>query len=181
MTRVPLIEAADTSGERKELLDQIKNTFGAVPAMFRATANSPAALKSMFGSFAALGQGSLPPKLGELIAIAIANRNSCEYCLAAHAALGRKAGASSSEVADAQIGQSRDAQTSAALSFVLKLVDERGHVSETDIAALRSAGFDNERIVEVIAHVALNLFTNYLNVALAVPVDFPAVKLRNAA
>jgi uncharacterized peroxidase-related enzyme len=181
MTRVLLIEAGQASGERKELLDQIKNTFGAVPAMFRATANSPAALKSMFGSFGALGNGSLPAKLGELIAIAIANRNNCEYCLAAHAALGRKAGASSAEIADAQIGQSGDPRTAAALTFALKLVNERGQVSDADVAALRTVGFDDEGIVELIAHVALNLFTNYVNVALAVPVDFPAVKLRNAA
>ena len=31
--------------------------------------------------------------------------------------------------------------------------------------------------VEILAHVALNLFTNYVNLAFAVPVDFPAVKL----
>ena len=181
MTRVLLIEEGQASDERKELLDQIKNTFGAVPAMFRATANSPAALKSMFGSFGALGNGSLPTKLGELIAIAIANRNSCEYCLAAHAALGRKAGASATEIADAQIGRSGDPRTAAALTFALKLVNERGQVSDTDVATLRTVGFDDEGIVELIAHVALNLFTNYVNVALDVPVDFPAVKLRNAA
>ena len=32
-----------------------------------------------------------------------------------------------------------------------------------------------------IAHVALNLFTNYINVALDVPVDFPRIALRQAA
>ena len=91
MSRVPLINPAQASGERKVLLDRIQQTFGATPAMFRAVANSPAALTSMFGSFGALGQGSLPAKLGEQLAVAIANRNSCEYCLAAHTALARKA------------------------------------------------------------------------------------------
>ncbi|MCY1300578.1 hypothetical protein D9M70_501500 [compost metagenome] len=48
--------------------------------------------------------------------------------------------------------------------------------------ALRDAGYDDQDVVEIIAHVALNLFTNYINVALAVPVDFPGVKLvREAA
>ena len=47
--------------------------------------------------------------------------------------------------------------------------------------ALRDAGFGDEAIVEILAHVALNLFTNYVNVAFAVPVDFPAVKLRRVA
>jgi alkylhydroperoxidase family enzyme len=53
-------------------------------------------------------------------------------------------------------------------------------VGEAEVAALRSAGFSDGQIVEIVAHVALNLFTNYVNIALAVPVDFPAVKLRVA-
>lgn len=50
-----------------------------------------------------------------------------------------------------------------------------------DVQAVRDAGWTDEQVVEVIAHVALNLFTNYVNVALDVPVDFPAVGLRRAA
>lgn len=181
MSRVPLINPATAEGDRKVLLDQIQGAFGATPAMFRAVANSPAALKSMFGSFGALGSGSLPAKLGEQLAVAIANRNACEYCLAAHTALGRKAGATAEEISDAQDGRSKDPQTAAALAFALKLVEERGQVSDADVTGLRTAGFSDEQIVEIIAHVALNLFTNYVNVALDVPVDFPAVKLRKVA
>src|SRR3546814_9641974 len=76
--------------------------------MFKAVANSPAALRMMWGAFGALGGGTLSPKVGEQIAVAIANRNRCEYCLAAHTALGRKAGASAEEMARAQAGRSDD-------------------------------------------------------------------------
>jgi alkylhydroperoxidase family enzyme len=61
------------------------------------------------------------------------------------------------------------------------VVENRAQVSAADIDALRSAGFDDGAIVEILAHVALNLFTNYVNVAFNVPVDFPAVKLRRDA
>ena len=54
-------------------------------------------------------------------------------------------------------------------------------MADADIEALRAAGFDDGQIVEIIAHVALNLFTNYVNIALDVPVDFPSVKFRRAA
>lgn len=181
MNRVSLIDRNATTAERKELLDAIHGAFGASPNMFRAVANSPAALKGMWGSFGALGGGVIPAKLAEQIAVAVADRNACEYCLAAHTALGRKAGATAEELVAAQAGESADAKTNAALRFALKLVNERGQVSESDVLALRSVGFDDEAVVEVIAHVALNLFTNYVNVALAVPVDFPAIKLRRAA
>jgi uncharacterized peroxidase-related enzyme len=181
MNRVPLIDPAAAPPEVKPTLEQIGRALGATPAMFRAVANSPAALKSMWGSFGALGGGTLGPRLGELIAVAVAERNRCEYCLAAHHALGLTAGAGAGELADAQGGEAADARTQAALRFALKLVDARGQVGAADVQALRGAGFDDGQVVEVIAHVALNLFTNYVNIALDVPVDFPAVALRRAA
>jgi len=181
MSRVQLIDPTQATGERKAVLDQIHGAFGATPAMFRAVANSSAALKSMWGSFGALGGGTIPAKLGEQIAVAVADRNACEYCLAAHTVLGRKAGATAQEMTDAQHGESADPQTAAALRFALKLVNDRGQVGDADVQALRNAGFGDEQVVEILAHVALNLFTNYVNVAFAVPVDFPAVKLRRQA
>ncbi|MGN6829613.1 carboxymuconolactone decarboxylase family protein [Paucibacter sp. M5-1] len=178
MSRLHLIDPAQATGTRKELLQQIHGAFGATPAMFRAVANSTAALQSMWGAFGALGSGVIPAKLGEQIAVAVADRNDCEYCLAAHTMLGRKAGASTAEMAAAQQGESTDPQTAAALRFALQLVDNRGQVGDADVQALREAGFNDEQIVEILAHVALNLFTNYMNLAFQVPLDFPAVKRR---
>ncbi|HET6378479.1 MAG TPA: peroxidase-related enzyme [Methylocella sp.] len=181
MPRVNLLDPGTAPNGSTSLLQEIKTAFGTVPNMFRAVANSPAALKSMWGAFGALGSGTLGAKLGEKIAVAVADRDACNYCLAAHTALGKKAGATSDEMAEAQAGRSADPKTAAALAFALKLVEERGQVSEADVQALRAAGFDDGQIVEIIAHVALNLFTNYVNLALDVPVDFPSVKLRRAA
>ena len=177
MARIPLVTDA-APGEAQALLSDIHGAFGATPNMFRAVAHSPAALKSLWGSFGALGGGVVSAQLGEQIAVAVADRNACGYCLAAHTALGRKAGVSAADMAAAQAGESADPRTAAALRFALKLVDARGQVDDADVQALRSVGFDDAHIVEILAHVALNLFTNYVNVAFAVPVDFPGVKLR---
>jgi len=181
MTRVTLIDPANATGQTAEQFAQIKSAFGIVPNMFKAVAASPAALTSMWGSFGALGNGRLGAKLTEQVAVAIADRNNCRYCLAAHTGLGRKAGATAQEMVEAQSGRSADTRTAAALAFAIKVVDTRGHVSPDDVVDLRRAGFDDEEIVEIVAHIALNLFTNYLNVALEVPVDFPGVKLTRAA
>ena len=180
VARVPLVDRAAATGPVRTVLDQIHGAFGATPNMFRAVANSPAALQSMWAAFGALGGGVIGAALGEQIAVAVANRNACDYCLAAHTALGRKAGVSGDDLAAAQSGESADPRTAAVLRFALKLVNERGQVDATDVQALRDQGWSDEHIVEIVAHVALNLFTNYVNVALAVPVDFPGVKLRPA-
>jgi len=177
MSRINL-ETRTAPTASQPLLAQIHQAFGATPNMFKAVSNSPAALQSMWAAFGALGKGSLGSKLGEQIAVAIANRNRCEYCLAAHTVLGQKAGATAAEMASAQAGQSEDARTAAALRFALKVVEQRAQLDDADVAELRSVGFGDEQIVEILAHVALNLFTNYINVALDVPVDFPKVALK---
>ena len=186
VARVPLVDRTAATGTVRAVLDQVHGAFGATPNMFRAVANSPAALQSlslihsMWGAFGALGGGVIGAALGEQIAVAVANRNACDYCLAAHTALGRKAGVSGEALAAAQAGESADPRTAAVLRFVLQLVNERGQVDAADVQALRDQGVNDEQIVEIVAHVALNLFTNYVNVALGVPVDFPGVKLRPA-
>lgn len=177
MTRIHLIDPQATTDERKEILSQIHSAFGTVPNMFKAIANSSSALKMMWGAFGALSKGKLKPKLTEQIAVAIANANRCEYCLAAHTVLGKGAGASLEDMRLAQKGISQDPQTQAALTFALKLVYERANVSSKDIDSLKEIGFSEEEITEILAHVALNIFTNYTNVAFEVPVDFPKVGL----
>lgn len=181
MTRVQLIDPANTSAERAASLRQIQAAFGATPNMFKAVANSPAALASMWGSFGALGKGTIGARLGEQIAVAVAEQNKCTYCLAAHTALGQGAGLTVHELSAAQAGESSDPKTAAALRFALKLVNQRGQVGEVDVAALRNAGYGDEQIVEILAHVALNIFTNYVNVAFDVALDFAPVPLLKAA
>lgn len=181
MSNIQLINPEQTSGEHHELFNQIHSTFGVVPNMFKAIGNSPAALESMWTSFSALGKGTLGAKLGEQIAVLVADINRCEYCLAAHTALGQQAGATVEEMAAAQGGKSTDPKTQAALNFSAKLVNDRGNVSKADVQALTTAGFNDADVAEILAHVALNIFTNYTNVAFAVPVDFPKVDLRPAA
>ncbi len=179
MSRITLLQAAHAPVASQAILGQIQQAFGATPNMFKAVANSPVALQSMWSAFGALSKGSLGATLGEQLAVAIANRNDCEYCLAAHTALGQKAGASAQQMADAQIGQAADHRTAAALRFALKVVSERGQITDGDVASLHEVGFGDEQVVEILAHVALNLFTNYINVALNVPVDFPKVALQH--
>lgn len=178
MSRITLLTREQAPANAAALLDQVQAAFGATPNMFRAVANSPAALASMWAAFGALSGGTLGKRLGEQIAVAIADLNRCEYCLAAHTMLGRKAGASALEMSAAQAGQSDDPKTAAALRFAVAMVRERGQVDAAEVDALRRAGFDDGGIMEIMAHIALNLFTNYVNVAFAVPVDFPHVTLR---
>ncbi|MBD9527107.1 carboxymuconolactone decarboxylase [Paracoccus sp. PAR01] len=160
MSRISLIDPSSAMGITAEQFSRIRRAFGMVPDMLKAVANSPAAPSSMWGSFAALRSGRRGAKLGEQIA----DRNNYTYCLATHKGVGRKAGASSVEIAEAQAGRSTDPR-----------------IAAPNVDALRVAGLGDEEVAEIISHVALNLFADYLNVAQDVPVNFPGVKLTRAA
>jgi len=181
MSHIPPKNPEDTSGAHKALFDEIKGTFGVIPNMFKVIGNSSAALESMWTSFGALGKGKLGAKLGEQIAVLVADMNHCGYCLSAHTLLGKKAGASEEEMSEAQAGRSSHPKTQAALNFAAALVRERGQISKSDIEDVRKAGFSDEEIAEILAHVALNIFTNYTNEAFNVEIDFPKINLRQAA
>lgn len=163
-------------------LKAVNGMFGSVPNLFRVLANAPAALDGYLGLSGALGKGTLDLKTREAIALAVAESNGCGYCLSAHsyiAANMAKIGAD--EIAKARTGHSANAKTDAALTFAKRVVAARGHVADSDLAAVRDAGWDNAAILEIVTHVALNTLTNYVNEVAATPVDFPAVKPSLAA
>ena len=146
MSRIKLNEPENTTGTHNEIFGQIKGAFGVVPNMFKTIGNSEAALDSMWTSFGALGKGRLGAKLGEQIAVYVADINRCQYCLSAHTVLGKNAGATEAEMASAQAGESSDQRTQAALNFTKKIVIEKGSISKGDVEEVKAAGFDDGEV-----------------------------------
>jgi uncharacterized peroxidase-related enzyme len=175
MSRLLALDPAQTTGKTRSLLDGVGKKLGVVPNVIRTLATSPAALEGYLGLSGALGAGRLPAKLREQIALAVAEANGCEYCLAAHSLLGRNAGLADDDVLAARRGDAADARARAALRFVLAVVASRGGVGDTELERVRGAGFDDGEIAEIIAHVALGVLTNYLNRVAHTEVDFPKV------
>jgi AhpD family alkylhydroperoxidase len=122
-----------------------------------------------------LHRGLLPASLQEQIALTVAEVNTCDYCLSAHSALGRGAGLSSGEIVASRDGRASDPRAAVALQFAQALLERRGAVTEQDFARVRAAGFGDGEIAEIIAHVGLNVFTNYFNRAVDTAIDFPLV------
>lgn len=180
MTRIQAVELGSATGKAKELLDAVQTKMGMVPNMTRAMANAPAVLDAYLGFSGALSKGTLPAKLREQIALAVSERNSCNYCLSAHSTIGKMVGLSQEQILDSRRGTAIDSKTDAALRFVGQLVDSQGRTSDEDVAALRSAGFDDASIAEIVAHVALNVFTNYFNNVAEPVIDFPKATTLNA-
>lgn len=181
MSRIAIIDNTNANAEQQALLDTIQGQLGMVPNFLKVFANSPVALRAFLGLHSVAGAGSLDHQTRERIALALAQQNGCEYCVSAHTAIGRKSGLTGDEISAARHGTSEDAQTAIAVKFATSLMEKKGDVSAIEIAQLRSAGFTDSDIVEIITHVGMNFLTNILGKASKVEIDFPQVGLKLAA
>ena len=177
MSRINVIDQHNANPEQKALLDAIQGQLGMVPNFLKVFANSPVALQAFLGLHGVANAGSLSPQTRERIALALAQQNTCEYCLSAHTAIGRKAGLTGDEIAAARAGSSEDAKDAVAVKLARSLVEHKGDITTAELIEAREAGYSDADIVEIITHVGMNLLTNILGKASRVDIDFPKVAL----
>jgi uncharacterized peroxidase-related enzyme len=177
MSRLPMVQPENASGAAAELLAGVQKALGVTPNMTKVMVNSPAVLKAYLDFSGALNGGSLPAAVRERIAILLAQENGCDYCLSAHTYIATNIAKVDADEADrARSGRASDAKTEAILAFATAVVRSRGGVEDTDLKAARAAGLSDGEIAEVVAHVALNVFTNYLNKAADTDIDWPVIR-----
>jgi uncharacterized peroxidase-related enzyme len=181
MSRLAAIQPDKASGKAKELLDAVQAKLKITPNMTRVMANSPAVLQAYLSFSSALASGALDTKLREQIALEVGEQNACQYCVSAHTAIGRMVGLSDAAIEAARGASSSSAKEAAALQFARQIIAKHGLASDADVDAVRRAGFTDGEVAEIIAHVALNVFTNYFNNTAGVEVDFPKIALRASA
>jgi uncharacterized peroxidase-related enzyme len=174
MPRIQPVRLETAEPRTAEILGAVKKKLGSVPNLIATMAQAPAVVNAYLGFSQALSSGSLPARLREQIALVVGQTNDCDYCLAAHSAIGRKVGLSATEVEQARRGTADDARTAAALDFARKVVKERGRVTDEDVNQVRQAGYSDGEIGEIVANVVENIFTNYFNHVAATEIDFPA-------
>jgi uncharacterized peroxidase-related enzyme len=183
MPRIAPVDAAKAEAGVQTTLSAVKAKIGMVPNLFSTFARSPAVLNGYLAFSDALSNGTLNAKQREIIALTVAQANECHYCLSAHTLLGNGAGLSADAIRKAREGEGESSLDNAVAVFARRVVETRGQLSDADLAKARSAGLDDAHLVEVIAGVAINVFTNYTNNVAQTDIDFPKVDvaLRSAA
>ncbi|GAA4943908.1 carboxymuconolactone decarboxylase family protein [Algibacter agarivorans] len=176
MKRLQALNPETTTGKSKELFNGVQSKLGMVPNMMRTMGNSSAVLEGYLNLSGALAKASIGAKMGELIALTVSQENNCDYCLSAHTFIGENlVKIDSTSLQSARIAQNSDKKTQAGLVFAKKLVTTQGRVSDEDVRLVKDAGYTEGEIGEIIAHVALNVFTNYFNNTAKTAIDFPLV------
>ncbi len=181
MSRIAIPTVNRAPAASAPMLQAVNKQLGMVPNLMKLLSNSPAALEGYLSLNAALGKGVLDLPTRERIALAIAQQNGCDYCLSAHTYIGTHlAKLEATEISAARGGRSADSKADAAVRFAVRVAQTRGQLSDADLAAVRAAGFADDAVVEMVLNVALNVLTNYVNLAADTDIDFPVVTARAA-
>jgi uncharacterized peroxidase-related enzyme len=174
MNRIALVTEPDDPDVR-ETLDALKRTYGGVPNFYAVLAQSPAALRALVAFDDAIDNGRLDASLAEHVALLAAQFNRCEYCLSAHSAAARALGMSAAQIVGARVGQATDRRTATALRVAKEMLMRAGDVSDETLTAARSEGFDDAELIELLALVASNVFSNYLSRLARTEIDYKRV------
>lgn len=175
MSRIQALDPAAAEAPAQAMLEGVRKKFGAIPNLFKVLAHAPAALQFYIGQIEALTKGVLDRTLREQLAVVTAGANHCDYCASAHTLMGKGVGLTDKELALNLHGQSLNPRTEAALKLARAILDRRGDVSDEELKAARAAGLSEAELVELMAHVGMNIFTNYVNRLAQTEVDFPLV------
>ena len=160
------------SPANQALFDNLKKSLGMVPNLYATLALSEHAL----GNYLAFqnAKSSINGRAREVINLVVSQFNACEYCLAAHTAIGGMVGFTPGQILEVRSGSaSWDGKLDALAQLVKSIVSERGHADRAKVEAFFAAGWTQENLVDAIVVIGDKTVTNYLHGTTKVPVDFP--------
>lgn len=175
MNKINPIQVEDATAASQTVLEIVSKKLGRIPNMYGVMANSPAVLEAYVKLNVALSAGAIGSKMAEMIALATAEHNGCTYCLSAHTFLGGKAGLTPQQINDARSFRADHEKFNAGLQFAKKILISPGDISSDDMAPLINQGYTSGEILEVIANVIRNQFTNFVNLVSNTEVDWPVI------
>ncbi len=172
MNHFPIPTRDQVSPDNQAIFDNLKKTVSFVPNLYATFAHSATAL----GTYLALqnAKSSLNSKQREIVNLVVSQVNDCEYCLAAHTAVGKMVGFTDAQILEIRSGRaSFDPKLDALARFVREVAENRGKVAATTTEAFLAAGWTEGNVVDVIMAVGDKIISNYLHSVTKVAVDFP--------
>ncbi len=161
--------------ESKATLDAFTRSLGFTPNMMAIFAQSPIAFNAWATLLGSLGK-TLDVKTRDSIGLAVSEVNGCNYCLTVHSfTAGHMAKLPDDEIILARKGHASDPKRDAAVQFARRVIETRGQVTDTDLQAVRDAGYKDANVMEIIALVAMYSLTNFFNNVFDPEKDFPPV------
>ncbi|AHD03346.1 carboxymuconolactone decarboxylase family protein [Leisingera methylohalidivorans] len=177
MTDFTLHDETTVPEASKPLLENSKAAFGMIPNLHAVMAESPQLLEAYQRVHELFQNSSFGKDELTVVWQTINVENTCSYCVPAHTAIahGMKVDL---EITDALRNQTPlpNARLETLRDFTLKIVRERGNLTEASVQAFLDAGFTRQNILDIILGYAQKVMSNYTNHLAKTPVDKPFQK-----
>lgn len=171
MNLLPIATLDSAPEGSRETLAAVKKSYGFVPNLLGGLAQSPAALHAYLALAEQFGKSGLSAGEQQVVSLTVSRENECGYCMAAHSVLAGKA-LPAEVIAALRAGQSTgDARLDAVATLARKVVDNRGWLTEGDIADFLAAGFSRANVLDLLVGVSQKTLSNYANHVMGTPLD----------
>lgn len=173
MTTFNIPKREEVSETNQGIFDNLKKQVGFVPNLYATYAYSENALKNYLDFAGA--PSSLKAKEKEAVNLAVSQVNNCEYCLAAHTAIGKMNGYSDAQILELRQGKaSFDAKLDALAKLSKNITENRGNTDADVLENFFNAGWTKENLIDTINLVGDKTISNYINNTVKTALDFPA-------
>lgn len=176
---LPPRDQHDPNPRIADMLSQARASIGMIPNMYANMANAPGLLEAYTSGYAAFrAESGFDATEQELIFLVISERNSCEYCMAAHSIVADLSKVPTT-VTDAirNGGSLEDPRLSALATFTRAMFETRGRPSQSDFDAFIAAGYTEQHVLYLVLALAVKTISNYCNHLFNTPLD-PAFESR---
>jgi uncharacterized peroxidase-related enzyme len=175
MARVELIDPEQAEGRQKEVFERVKAYYHMVPGLQQGLNYLPEVTDALWTlSLATASEGSIREELKRVFFAVTAYEVECEYCTAAHmmALMGRAWSRDECvAIIEGEHSPRLSDKENAAVDFARVVGRRPAAVTNAMTDDLRSVGWTDAEIVEIVSSVALMRYTSTVASALDVPLE----------
>lgn len=163
----------EVSANNQAIFDNLKKAVGFVPNLYATYAHSENALANYLNLSNA--KTSLSNKEKEVVNLIVSEVNNCQYCKAAHTAIGKMNGFTDDQILELRSGSaSFNPKYDALVKLAQNITENRGAADQDYVDRFLDAGYTKENLIDTIVLIGDKTISNYLHRVTQVPVDFPA-------
>lgn len=176
MNRIKVPTRDQVDAKAQTLFDNLQKGLGRVPNVYAMIGHSSTALEAYLAFSNTLSKGAFNAKQREAIYLAVSETNGCNYCLAAHTAIGKMNGFSDEDTLKLRAASIEDPKLNVLTRLAKSLVDNHGKADPALVDAFFALGYNEGALIELVALVVDKTLTNYVARLTNTPIDFPEVQ-----
>ncbi len=174
MSKLIIPKREEVSAANQAIFDNLEKAVGFVPNIYAAMAHSENGLGNYLQYSG--GKTSFNNKEKEVIDLAVSQVNGCQYCLAAHTAMGKMNGFNDDQILGLRQGNSEDVKFSALAKLAQSIAANKGKATDAEVEAFYEVGYNKENLVDLVLAVGIITTTNFFHNLTDVAIDFPVAK-----